>query len=105
MVIRNGEHLCGVLDKASLGSGSKSNIFYLLMRDHGEQVLMVVMVILVSMVSTQVAADRMSRLARLSTSYLSSYGFSIGLGDVTPSDELVCQKEELVKTGYVFSFP
>ena len=50
VVIRNGEHLCGVLDKASLGSGSKSNIFYLLMRDHGEQVLWVVMVILVSMV-------------------------------------------------------
>ena len=43
----------------------------------------------------------MSRLACLSTSYLSSYGFSIGLGDVTPSDELVSQKEELVKKGYV----
>ena len=49
MVIRNGEHLCGVLDKSSLGSGSKSNIFYLLMRDHGEQVLMVVMVVLLYM--------------------------------------------------------
>ena len=44
----------------------------------------------------------MSRLARLSTAYLSSYGFSIGLGDVTPSKELVMQKEELVKKGYVF---
>ena len=43
----------------------------------------------------------MLRLARLSTSYLSSYGFSIGLGDVTPSSELVCQKEELVKKGCV----
>lgn len=51
VVIRNGEHLCGVLDKASLGSGSKSNIFYLLMRDHGEQVLWVVMVVSVSMTS------------------------------------------------------
>lgn len=50
----------------------------------------------------QVAADCMSRLARLSTAYLSSYGFSIGLGDVTPSKELVMQKEELVKKGYVF---
>jgi len=49
----------------------------------------------------QVAADCMSRLARLSTAYLSSYGFSIGLGDVTPSKELVMQKEELVKKGYV----
>lgn len=51
MVIRNGEHLCGVLDKALLGSGSKSNVFYLLMRDHGEQVLLllVVMVMLLSM--------------------------------------------------------
>jgi len=48
VVIRNGEHLCGVLDKALLGSGSKSNIFYLLMRDHGEQVLFVVMVVVTS---------------------------------------------------------
>ena len=50
MVIWNGEHLCGVLDKASLGSGSKSNIFYLLMRDHGELVWLVVMVMSVTMV-------------------------------------------------------
>ncbi|XP_065889671.1 DNA-directed RNA polymerase III subunit RPC1-like [Dysidea avara] len=84
VVIYDGEHLCGALDKASLGSGSKNNIFYVLMRDHGEQV----------------AADCMSRLACLSTAYLSSYGFSIGLGDVTPSKELVMQKEELVKKGY-----
>lgn len=38
VVVYNGEHLCGALDKASLGSGSKNNIFYVLMRDHGEQV-------------------------------------------------------------------
>lgn len=28
--------MCGVLDKNVLGSGSKNNIFYLLLRDFGE---------------------------------------------------------------------
>ncbi len=55
VVISNSEHLCGALDKASLGSGSKSNIFYVLLRDYGEQV----------------AADCMSRLARLCPFFLS----------------------------------
>ena len=64
MVIRNGEHLCGVLDKSSLGSGSKSNIFYLLMRDHGEQVLMVVMVMLLSV--TMLGSSRLH--VKISTS-------------------------------------
>ena len=56
MVIYNSEHLCGALDKASLGSGSKTNIFYILLRDYGQQV----------------AADCMSRLARLCPFFLST---------------------------------
>lgn len=57
VVIYNSEHLCGALDKASLGSGSKNNIFYILLRDYGQQV----------------AADCMSRLARLCPYFLSMY--------------------------------
>ena len=38
VVIYNSQHMCGCLDKASLGSGSKSNIFYILLRDYGQQV-------------------------------------------------------------------
>ena len=36
IVIHNSEIMCGVLDKNVLGSGSKNNIFYLLLRDFGE---------------------------------------------------------------------
>ncbi len=55
VVVFNSEHLLGALDKASLGSGSKNNIFYILLRDYGEQA----------------AADCMSRLARLCPFFLS----------------------------------
>ncbi len=55
VVIYNSQHMCGCLDKATLGSGSKSNIFYILLKDYGQQV----------------AADCMSRLARLCPYFLS----------------------------------
>ncbi|EDX18020.1 GD17238 [Drosophila simulans] len=34
--IRNSELMCGVMDKATMGSGTKQCIFYLLLRDFGE---------------------------------------------------------------------
>ena len=55
MVIRNSELLCGSMDKGTLGSGSKNNIFYVIMRDYGE-------------VQT---ARCLGRLARLCPAYLS----------------------------------
>ena len=36
VVIRNSEIMCGVMDKSTLGSGSKANVFYVMMRDFGE---------------------------------------------------------------------
>lgn len=42
VVIYNSQHLCGSLDKSSLGSGSKTNIFYILLRDYGQQVCVLV---------------------------------------------------------------
>ncbi|XP_064391551.1 DNA-directed RNA polymerase III subunit RPC1-like isoform X2 [Halichondria panicea] len=84
VVIHNSELMCGALDKSSLGSGSKTNIFYILLRDFGQQE----------------AADCMSRLARLCPFFLSNRGFSIGIGDVTPGKGLVRAKENLVDNGY-----
>uniref|UniRef100_A0A8B9JAZ5 DNA-directed RNA polymerase subunit n=1 Tax=Astyanax mexicanus TaxID=7994 RepID=A0A8B9JAZ5_ASTMX len=55
VVIQNSELLCGSLDKGTLGSGSKNNIFYILLRDWGQLE----------------AANAMSRLARLAPVYLS----------------------------------
>uniref|UniRef100_A0A8B9JBA6 DNA-directed RNA polymerase subunit n=1 Tax=Astyanax mexicanus TaxID=7994 RepID=A0A8B9JBA6_ASTMX len=54
VVIQNSELLCGSLDKGTLGSGSKNNIFYILLRDWGQLE----------------AANAMSRLARLAPVYL-----------------------------------
>ena len=49
----------------------------------------------------QVAADCMSRLARLTPNFLMNRGFSIGIGDVTPGENLIREKEKLVDNGLV----
>lgn len=36
VIIRNSEIMCGSMDKNTLGSGTKKNIFYVLLRDFGE---------------------------------------------------------------------
>lgn len=37
VVIRNSEIMCGVMDKSTMGSGTKKCIFYVLLRDYGEE--------------------------------------------------------------------
>jgi hypothetical protein len=54
VVFHQSELLCGIMDKKTLGGGSKENIFHVLMRDY----------------STVVAADRMSRLAKFCARWL-----------------------------------
>merc|ERR1719192_1235004 len=72
------------MDKSTLGSGSKANIFYVLLREFGQDV----------------ACLAMWRLARVASWFLMNRGFSIGIGDVTPSLELMEKKEKLVEEGY-----
>uniref|UniRef100_A0A3B5AQI6 DNA-directed RNA polymerase subunit n=1 Tax=Stegastes partitus TaxID=144197 RepID=A0A3B5AQI6_9TELE len=84
VVIHNSELMCGSMDKGTLGSGSKNNIFYILLRDWGQLE----------------AANAMSRLARLAPVYLSNRGFSIGIGDVTPGQGLLKAKQDLLDDGY-----
>ncbi|EDO36291.1 predicted protein [Nematostella vectensis] len=84
VVIHNSDLMCGALDKAVLGSGSKNSVFYVLLRDFGQQV----------------AADAMWRVARICPFFLSNRGFSIGIGDVTPGHGLLQAKEDLLSTGY-----
>ncbi|XP_063077819.1 DNA-directed RNA polymerase III subunit RPC1 [Engraulis encrasicolus] len=84
VVIQNSELMCGSMDKGTLGSGSKNNIFYILLRDWGQME----------------AANAMSRLARLAPVYLSNRGFSIGIGDVTPGQGLLKAKQDLLDAGY-----
>ena len=34
--IRNSQLLCGVMDKSTLGAGSKKNVFYTILKDYGK---------------------------------------------------------------------
>ncbi|CAH1795117.1 unnamed protein product [Owenia fusiformis] len=82
--IHNSELMCGAMDKSTLGGGSKNNIFYILLRDYGEEY----------------AASAMGRLAKICPQFLSNRGFSIGIGDVTPGAGLLKAKYMLLDEGY-----
>eukprot|EP01065_Artemidia_motanka_P031886 TRINITY_DN3875_c0_g1_i1.p1 TRINITY_DN3875_c0_g1~~TRINITY_DN3875_c0_g1_i1.p1 ORF type:complete len:1544 (+),score=476.19 TRINITY_DN3875_c0_g1_i1:46-4632(+) len=83
VIFRNSEHLSGVLDKMILGGGSKHGLFYQLFLSSG----------------SSYCARCMSRLSRLTTRWLSEFGFSIGLNDVTPPPGLRRWKEKMVNDG------
>ena len=54
VVVHNSQLMCGTLDKTTLGSGSKNNIFYIILRSFGQEY----------------AADALSRLAKICPAYL-----------------------------------
>ncbi|SPO07149.1 probable RPO31 - DNA-directed RNA polymerase III, 160 KD subunit [Cephalotrichum gorgonifer] len=84
LVIRNSEVMCGLMDKSTVGPGKKDSIFYVILRDFGPDA----------------ACGAMNRLARLCARYLGKRGFSIGIGDVFPTEELNERKANLVKVAY-----
>ena len=60
LVIVNSEIMCGVMDKATVGSGKKRSIFGVILRDYGPDE----------------AAAAMNRIAKLCARWLSGYCFS-----------------------------
>lgn len=68
VLVRNSELLAGSVDKSTIGSGSKSNVFYVILREYGEDL----------------AIRAMWKLCRVAAYYLMNRGFSMGIGDVTP---------------------
>ena len=84
LVIRNSEVMCGRMDKATVGGGKKDSVFYVILRDFGPDA----------------AAAAMTRLAKLCARHLTLRGFSIGVGDVYPSQSLTAEKADLVKGAY-----
>lgn len=84
VVIRGSKILSGVMDKSVLGDGKKHSVFYTILRDYGPQE----------------AANAMNRMAKLCARYLGNRGFSIGISDVTPGENLKAKKEELVEIAY-----
>ena len=83
VVVRNSELLAGAVDKSVLGSGSKKNIYYVILKDYGKEC----------------ATDVMWRVARMSTQFLTNKGFSIGIGDVMPGLGLLVRKKKLLDNG------
>ena len=84
ILIKDGELLSGAVEKSVLGSGSKNNIFYILLRD----------------VNSDIAARCMWRLGRVTSVFLMNRGFSLGIDDVTPTTQLKQKKQQLLDDGY-----
>lgn len=84
LVVRNSEIMCGLMDKSTVGAGKKDSIFYIILRDFGPDE----------------AVKSMNRLARLCARQLTNRGFSIGVGDVYPTESLTMEVEKLVSTAY-----
>lgn len=60
--------MCGNLCKSTMGNGSKSGLYYSLIRDN----------------SSEVSAACMLRISKFSARWISTLGLSIGISDVTP---------------------
>lgn len=70
--------MCGNLGKTTLGSGNKNGLFYRLSRDN----------------SQYITASVMSRFAKFSARWITNYGMTIGISDVTPSPSLNKNNEQ-----------
>lgn len=84
VIFQNSELICGNLCKTTMGSGSKNGLFYSLQRDN----------------SVEVAAQCMLRVAKFSARWITNYGMSIGISDVTPFQILINEKQNLLDAGY-----
>ena len=83
IIFRDSELVCGNLGKKALG-GSKSGLFFTLIRDHSESL----------------AVHVMNRMTKCVARWLSNYGFTIGIDDVTPSRQLTRLKHKRILEGY-----
>jgi DNA-directed RNA polymerase III subunit RPC1 len=85
VAFRNGELISGNIAKKTIGDGSKTGLLYVLLRDCG----------------AQYSADVMDRFSRLCSRFMGHHkGFSMGISDVTPSDQLQQLKHQILSTGY-----
>ena len=84
VVIKNSEHLSGNLCKTTLGS-SKKGLVFALARD----------------VNEATAARFLGMMTKSFTRWLTNFGFSIGIDDVTPSEDLKQFKRSLIQERYV----
>ncbi|CAJ0633518.1 5567_t:CDS:10 [Entrophospora sp. SA101] len=81
VVIQNSEIMCGVIDKSLVGDGNKHSLFYTILCDYG----------------SEEAANAMNRLSKLCSRWLANHGFSIGINDVQPGEQLREKKDHLIE--------
>ncbi|KAK0536264.1 DNA-directed RNA polymerase III subunit C1 (rpo31) [Tilletia horrida] len=84
LVIVNSEVMCGVMDKQTVGEGRKNSVFGVLLRDYGPDA----------------AIQAMNRLAKMCARWLTNKGFSLGINDVMPGENLRKTKEIRIRDAY-----
>ena len=84
VLIRNSELLTGIIDKATIGNGSKSGLVFALIKDCGKYE----------------AAKFLTRISKFSGRWICDYGMSFGLGDVIPRKDLVENKEQTIEKSF-----
>ena len=85
VAFRGGELISGNVAKKTIGDGSKTGLLYVMLRDFG-------------CVETAKVLDRW---AKLCGRYMGNHkGLSIGISDVTPSQELTQMKHDILYEGY-----
>jgi DNA-directed RNA polymerase III subunit RPC1 len=83
VVFKNSELLAGQLGKSTLG-GNKSGLIYTLLRDNNKES----------------ACEVMHRFSKLSSRWLTNFGMTIGISDVTPSAELEALNKNVIEESF-----
>jgi DNA-directed RNA polymerase III subunit RPC1 len=100
LVIVNSEIMCGVMDKATVGSGKKKSIFGVIMRDYGPHEAAAAMNRLAKLCARWLGGCFSSAFCSRFDTWLANFGFSLGINDVTPGRELMEKKVDLVEKAY-----
>ena len=84
VLIKNSILLSGIIDKSTIGSGSKSGLVFALGKDFG----------------SEEACKFLTRISKFSGRWICDYGLSLGLGDVIPREDLVKNKEKIIEKSF-----
>ena len=84
VLIKNSILLSGIIDKSTIGSGSKSGLIFALGKDFG----------------SEEACKFLTRISKFSGRWICDYGLSLGLGDVIPREDLVKNKEKIIEKSF-----
>ena len=85
VAFRSGELLSGNVAKKTIGDGSKTGLIFVVLRDYGPDQ----------------SGRILNRWSKLCGRFMGNHkGFSIGISDVTPSDDLTKMKHDILLEGY-----